>query len=299
MRRREGRVRFVSLILKLCLGLTLCAAPAWADDLVLDASAGAPVIETEINGRPVRLLVDTRLPDIAVINPAAAQRLRLRRVPLTSAAVGLDGESVLQGRIARPSIRFANGEQKRLLAGLFGVNAAARADGVIGPGGLPYDHVTIALRQGPRAAHAHVIALRTADVWEWRETIAGVDMTITFDVDRRETVFSRRAAERLVAHGTLAPHGAVSSMPFIIGVSITAQPVTAREGFSVSGFAPGPALAHTSQPLSVPQDADAIIVTGQSENEQPPPVNIGRAALSACSHIVSDREAKTLTVYCD
>ncbi len=278
--------------------VALCGA-ARADEITLDARAGAPIVDVMINDRPVRLRVDARLPDVAVIDPDAARRLRLRNIPMVTAAVSIDGDNVLQGRIARPDVRFANGRSRRVLSGLFGVDAGEDADGVIGPGALPYDRVIVLLSDSAGAAAPRVVTLRDADSWSWRDRLGPIpEASITFDFGREETFFSRRAAARLADAGAIIPEGAPARAPYVLGVFVMAQSARAAAPLASHGFSIGRAAAHTDSPLILPEDADAIVVTADAGENDPPLVHFGRETLAGCSTVIVDRAARTLTATC-
>src|SRR6185503_9183052 len=84
-----------------------------------------PIVEVQINDRPVRLEVDPRFPRGLAMSNAAAERLHVRRVPVLAVRVGIDGsDATLRGRIARPRIVFPGGaemdtESRRAFAGIF------------------------------------------------------------------------------------------------------------------------------------------------------------------------------------
>jgi hypothetical protein len=223
------------LLVMLVCALLLAGAPANADEIVLDARAGALIVETRVNAQPVRLIVDTRLPDIALFNPGAAARLGLRRVPLVSAGVGLDGDLVLKGKITRPESVFANGESRRVLAGLFGVDAAAEADGAIGPGALPYDLVRLRLGASSPTASERRILLDSADSWSWKDRVGATSVNVMFDVARPQTLSARRLTEKAVAAGLFAPRGETRPVVFMLGIQMRVRKWRRSRGSSSRG----------------------------------------------------------------
>jgi hypothetical protein len=119
------------------LFLGAAAVSAAADELTIRADP-APVITATVNGAPARFLLDTTLPDVLIVDPAAARRLGVGPVPMVGVKVVSDDVSI-GGRIARPRVVFANGRAARSFAGLFAApySTTPGLDGAIGPGVLP------------------------------------------------------------------------------------------------------------------------------------------------------------------
>src|SRR5262245_14461741 len=82
------------------------ATPALAQTSITLDVAPVAVIDAQINNRPVRLEVDPRMPDLLAISTPAAERLGVRRLPFAQVRASIDGGGSMNGRIARPNIRF-------------------------------------------------------------------------------------------------------------------------------------------------------------------------------------------------
>ncbi|MEQ1492252.1 MAG: retropepsin-like aspartic protease [Terricaulis sp.] len=284
-------LRTLALLAGLCL-----ATPALAQtSITLDATPVA-IIDAQINGRPVRLEVDPRMPDMLALSTPAAERLGVRRLPFAQARVGIDGGGSMDGRIARPNIRFGQ-RSARNFAGIFGVPVSTRADGVIGPGSLPYDIVT--LRLGPDAANARniVLPLEDPDLWTVHTDVGGHALRVTFDVANEATVLNRAAARSFDREGAIPVAGELAERPIILGLSTNMQPVTTT--LTVFGLSLGPTFARTSAPLLGALEDDAIIAEGEA-SETPPSLMLGRAALTqaGCSSISVNRRTRQLTLRC-
>ena len=152
-------LRTLALLAGLCL-----ATPALAQTSTTLDAAPVALIDAEINGRPVRLEVDPRMPDMLALSTPAAERLGVRRLPFAQVQVGIEGGGSMRGRIARPNIRFG-ARAARNLAGIFPVPVSTRADGVIGPGSPPYDIVTLRLSDDAPTHRDIVLPLENADLW--------------------------------------------------------------------------------------------------------------------------------------
>lgn len=272
------------------------SGPSWAQSsITLDARAGNPIIEGTINNRPVRLEVDLRLGEVLALSNAAAERLRVRRVPFVNIRVGIDGsDAAIGGRIGRPRIEFG-GEDSQLFAGIFPAPVTTRADGVIGPSSLPHDVITVALGAEQPSARDIVFQLSDPDEWRANAMIGGHVIQVLFNTGAQETVFNRPATRQFDADGAIPAHGQLAEVHLILGLRTLMQPVTTS--LTVEGLALPSAMARTNAPLLGADDADVIVVTAEG-NPPPPMVALGRAALARCEYIRVDRRARTLTLRC-
>lgn len=235
------------------LVMVAVAGPAGADEIELDATHGAPVVDVQINGQPVRLIVDTRMPAIATINSETAGRLRLRPLPgFLRAAMELDGDRILNGRIARPTMRFDEGHEARIVTALFPSAVIEGADGMIGPGALPYDIVRIRLSGASRGDNARRITLENAGDWSWTDAIDGARARVSFDLARRETLLARRITSGIVERSTLAPTGGINRTAFRFGITMNTQAMISRSPLFVGGFALVEIRGHTDDVLILP-----------------------------------------------
>ena len=282
---------FIGFLAILCV-----AAPAAAQtSITLDATPAA-IVDAEINGRAVRLEVDPRMPDLLVLSTPAAERLGIRRLPLAQAEVGIEGGGSMRGRIARPRISF-NGRNVRNFAGVFPVPVSTHADGVIGPGSLPYDAITIRLAPDAASVRDIVFPLEDADIWHVRTDVGGETLRVMFDVVNEASIFNRPAVRMFDRAGAIPAAGELAERPVILGLSTLMQPVTTE--LTVQGLGLGPAFARTVSPLLGALEDDAIVAEGES-SETPPSLVLGRGALmrAGCSSISVDRRAKQLTLRC-
>ena len=270
------------------------SAPAWAQSQIVVRADPAPIVEAEINGRPVRLEVDLRLPDVLVLNPSAAERLGVRRIPFVAARVLLDDASI-RGRIARPRIVFGQAGAARAITGVFNVPASERADGLIGPGVLPYDVIRVELRAPQANEREIVLAIADADVWDPRQQIGGLEMSVWFDLANDASTFNRTASARLDESGLIVADGAHTETAMLMGLRAQTQPI--RTDISVQGLGLSPVAARTRAPLLGALDEDTIVVEGDADAPRPS-LWIGRRALADCSSITVDRRSRLLTLRC-
>jgi hypothetical protein len=286
-------MRFGILVFLAALCLSMPAASQTS--ITLEASPAA-LIDAEINGRPVRLEVDTRFPDMLALSTSAAERLGVRRIPMAQANVVIDGGRSMRGRIARPRIRFS-GRAARNFAGVFPVPVSAQADGVIGPGSLPYDIITITLGPAPADARDIVFTLENADLWYAHAEVGGQRLRLLFDVANGATIFNRPAARMFDRSGAIPAAGELAERPLILGLSTQMQPVATD--LTVEGLALGETYARTVSPLLGALEEDAIIAEGEA-SDTPPTLTLGRQALlsAGCASISVNRRTRQLTLRC-
>lgn len=271
----------------------LClATPALAQASITLRAEPVAIVEARINGEPVRLEVDPRLPDVLVLNPAAAQRLRVQRVPF-GARVSLD-DSYIRGRIARPRIEFGAAGASRATTGIFNVQATDRADGVIGPGVLPHDIIRIELGGGG-SGRTIQFPLADADLWEINAELAGLNLRAVFDLNNARSTFNRSASQRLDQSGAIIAEGDLSEISMLLGLRAQAQPV--QTSLTLQGLPLNPAVARTRAPLLGALEDETLVVMAEGE-ETRPSMWVGRSALAECSAISVDRRTRVLTVEC-
>jgi hypothetical protein len=286
----------------LFFGALLLATPAAAQTSITLSADPVPIINAEINGRPVRLEVDPRFPRGVALSTAAAERLRVRRVPLLAINIGIEGsDSTMRGRLARPRITFPGGaeldtESTRAFAGIFPAPVSTRADGVIGPDALPYDIVTITL--GPEQPGARDIVFPFGEddsAWAPQADVGGQRMRIVFGLGDRASVFNRPAARLFDGSGAIMAAGEVAAVPLILGLNTLMQPV--ETALTVEGLSLSPSYARTNAPLLGVIEEDALVVSAE-DRDWPASLMLGRAALSRCSFIRVDRRARQMTLRC-
>lgn len=251
-----------------------------------------PIVDAQINGRPVRLEVDPRLPDVLVLNPAAAERLNVRRVPFVGARVSID-DSYIRGRIARPRIEFGSAGASRATTGIFNLPATDRADGVIGPGVLPHDVIRVELGGG--SGRSIQFALANADIWEFPVDLGGLNLDVVFDLTSARSTFSRSASSRLDESGAIVAEGEHSEAPMLLGLRALTQPV--QTSLAIQGLPLNSAVARTRSPLMGALDEETLVVVADGE-ESRPRLWVGREALANCASVSVDRRTRTLTLDC-
>lgn len=284
-------LRTLALLAGLCL-----ATPALAQTSITLDAAPVAIIDAQINGRPVRLEVDPSVPDMVALSTPAAERLHVRRLPFAQIRLVVDGGSSMVGRIARPNIRFGE-RTARNFAGIFSVPVSTHADGVIGPGSLPYDIVTLRLSADAPNTRDIVMPLEDPDLWLPQVDVAGESLRLVFDVANEASILNRPAARAFDRAGLIPASGDLVERPLIFGLRSLMQPVNTE--LTVHGLSLGPTYARTLSPLLGALEDDAIIAEGEA-SEVPPTLVLGRAALrqAGCSSISVNRRTRQLTLRC-
>lgn len=284
------------LIILTFLSTWFFVAPATAQRSITLQASPVPIVDAEINGRPIRLEVDLRMPEVLVLSRAAAERLGVRQLPIGHVQVGIDGSgALLRGRIARPRIIFA-GRGARALTGVFAVPVSTRADGVIGPAVLPYDVITIELGPNLEGARDIVLPMSDPDLWGVHTEVGGRSLSVDFDLWGGASTFNRVASRRFDEEGAIISAGELMERPVILGLTAQMQPV--NTALTVFGLALAPTFARTDAPLLGALDEETIVVEASSGRPRPPRVTLGREALSRCSSISVNRPARQLTLRC-
>jgi hypothetical protein len=193
---------------------------------------------------------------------------------------------------------FADGATARALTGVFAAPVSEAADGVIGPGVLPYDLVTVVLGEAPAPSRDIVLTLSDAKRWRAQTHAGGMSVGLDFDLSRPSSLLNRSATRALDAAGLIVGDGEPAPRQFALGLSTMAQPI--HTAITVEGFGLGHAFAQTRPPLFGALDEETIIVTAPSSGNATPVITLGREVLSAsaCSSISVNRTTQRLTLRC-
>ena len=284
-----------------CLAASLAfIAPAYAENRRFSIEADPiPLVEARVNGQDVRLEVDLSLPDIIVFNPDVAERLEVRTLPFTRANVVLD-EARISGRVARPRLEFQDGERARAFAGVFALPVTERADGVVGPGVLPYNEISIQFAPARPGERDVVIDLDNPDVWSANLSLAP-DLTVRADLtlSRPSTLFNRSTTAGLESRRLLSPQGDLETREFLLGLSTRMQPVVLDPSLTFFGIPIRRAIAFTPAEIIGADEEAAVFVTAESDAVPPPRLTLGAEDLrAACSSVTVNRGARTMTLRC-
>lgn len=272
----------------------LPAGMASAQSAIILQANPVAIVDAEINGQAVRLEVDPRFFDMLFLNSEVARRLGVRPLPLLVGAVGIEGGTSVRGRIARPRIEFGR-RGARVNAAILPTPVSSRADGVIGPGVLPFDVITLVLRPEQGTAREITLALEDPDIWRSEISLAGETLSVGFDPGG-VSMFNRSAGRSFDRSGAIVARGELEERQIAFGLRALVQPI--ETGLSVLGLPLAPAYARTNHPLLGADHPDDVIVEADSARAPPPVLDIGQAALSQCFSIRVERRTRRMILRC-
>lgn len=301
-----------SLFALVLMGLAGAEAQA-AQGLQIDARDGAlPVIEAELSGEPVRLIVALDIPAFVIVNASAAERAGLRATPVLSRGVSiqLEGEEPMRGRTGRPRLAVEGGEAARRRAiWIPEFEVSDEADGYIGIGALDaFDEVTLVLQSGT-ASQQEIRLAGERGLFNWElqaaSTLGALDLSLSLiqrsSLDER----SLRQAQRLGLVGAaqnepvpepIAMFGMGQALMHPnIGLLIAGlYPETLVNAVSRSELA----LHDRQQSQTDPDDLDVITVTGRSGAPHEPYGRLGWDVLRRCARLTFDMQTDDVTLTC-
>jgi hypothetical protein len=282
----------------------LAAAPAAAEDLVLDPASGY-TISALVKGQPVRLRVDPGAPGYVILNPAAVTRLGLKgSLVRSSTRVG-----PVRLRGGSHGIRLAIGSSVvKGWAAWVGRDMVDGADGAISPELLPYDRVVFRLKAAGAGERVSKVQLGYGPS-------TGLVMSIGARPDRldvRFTLLDRFTMATAAAGAILARtyggswSGAARDEVVKFGIVRPVRPMRLSQPLDLNGFRLARLLVRTSDfrgDYQLPADAadpDEVVVTGSTKSRQPARrvLTIGRDALGSCSELAYDKRVRLLTLLC-
>jgi len=295
--------------------LAAVAAPAIASDLVLDAESGF-IVPVAINGETLRLRVDPAASGFVILNPAAAERARLRpeikprdtHLPgayprLSYARIGPVG---LTGRTSRAPLLIA-GRPADLRIIWFDRDVIEGADGIISIANLPFDRVTLRLapaREGETAASLQLAFGAEIGVY-YPYALGERIVPVQFSIWRNDNMSTAAAGALIASAHAGAWRGDYARQTVNFGIARPVRPMGLRRPLELGGLSVGEFLVRTGDyrgGYALPADAadpDEIVVTAAG-NRQTARLNLtlGRSQLSRCSEISFESATRRLTLHC-
>lgn len=304
-----------ALIGMMVIMLAALSAPAAASDLVVDAESGF-IVRVAINGETLRLRVDPAASGFVILNPAAAERARLRpeikprntHLPgayprLSYARIGPVG---LTGRTSRTPLLIA-GRPADLRIIWFDRDVIEGADGVISVAGLPFDRVTFRLapaRDGETAASLQLAY--EAEIGLYYPYAVGERVVpIQFSIWRDDNMSTAAAGALIASAHAGAWRGDYARQTVNFGIARPVRPLGLRRPIELGGLNVSQFLVRTGDyrgGYALPADAadpDEIVVTAAG-NRQTVRLNLtlGRSQLSRCSALAFESATRRLTLHC-
>jgi hypothetical protein len=290
------------------LSAARAAAPAPAPASLTVTAAEGFVIPVQVNGRTLRLRVDPGTARI-VLNASAAAAARLTGSIFGARAqigpIRVNGETSLT-RVAIGDWRV----RRRVM--WFGRDAVAGADGIIGMSMMPYETITMALRE-PRGDDVPITVPVVQDGQYGlvhRHLVGGETMKVHFRFFQQFSQATASAGAHLAFHNGGTWSGEPTERPLLLGVMRPVRPMRFAPPLSFGGLRMESLLVRTGDfrggyvlptdpPAAASTDPDEIVVTGNTRRGRAQlVVLIGDDVASRCSAVTYRRTARTLTLTC-
>lgn len=297
-----NRLRFPAFLAAL-LALFV-TAPASAKDLILNPASGY-IIDATINGVPVRLRVDPETSGFIILNGEAAKRIKLRRSMI--GARTMIGPIRVNGftKVARVSIGGVTGRRRLVFSDRV---AAPGADGLIGPGDMPFDRVTFQLRAPAAGERLTAVPMQWERSFGLFHPVTFGDQAVRFRFTtlRNDSVATAAAGAVIAAAHGGAWSGAPGEQMIKYEVIRPVRPMTLARPASFGGLPldrfhvrTGDSRGNAVLPTDPAADPDEIVVTGDRKRQKARyDLSLGLDWLSACSSLAWDNRAKVMTLSC-
>lgn len=273
------------------------AGPAPMAPLVVPADGA---VQVTVNGQKSRMLLLADGSSIPVFNQGAAQRFGFKAAWISFAArianVKIKGWTAV--------VRYAvNGQPYRRRAIWFEREIAPGFAGMLGPGAVPQDVVTVQIRPPVVNERQFVLPLVESRVLGVG-AVAG-DIFIQFDPLRRQTIGTASAGALLARGQGGALTGPVRQAPLRFGIERPVRTLALDRPFRVGPVdlkALAIRVSESGAASKIPDadiDPDEIVVTGKKKKERDYlTVHIGADALGGCSSITFDKLRKRVILSC-
>lgn len=284
------------------------AAPAPNTSITVDAENGF-IIPVAVNGRMLRLRVDPGVARI-VLNPSAA------------AAAGLDG-SMFGARAQIGPIRI-DGETSLTSVAIgpwrvhrrvmwFDREAVTGADGIIGMSMMPYENITIRMRDPAPGEQAIAIPVREDGQYGLvhRFEVGGETVRVPFRLFLPFSQATASAGAHLALHHQGEWAGEAAEQPVLLGILRPVRPMRFALPVSIGGlrierlmvrtadFRGGYVLPSDAPAGAPPADPDEIVVTANVRRGRALlVVLIGADIAGRCSSVAYSHSAATLILTC-
>jgi hypothetical protein len=279
------------------------AAPALAagpDEIVIPRNN---VIAAQIGGQPVRLRVDPGAPIVPILNPALAERLKVK--PLRWARiVGQIGPARVNGRTAVLRFRLPGStKEKKARIVWFDRNFVEGADGAVNPLFLIQNKVRFELPG--RGGRVNRLPYGSANILirGTRLAFAGETVTVRYDLFRTESAATADTARLVAAERDGKLTAGSGSTMIAFGIARPYREMRLARPLEIGPF------DFTTLRVRVPDqgaigiaeedaDPDEIVVQGKRKSKARREFSIARDRLDRCAWIETDRAAKTIRFDC-
>jgi hypothetical protein len=270
--------------------------------------SGDFIIPVTMNGKALKLQVDPDIESVRLINPEIANALSLKTGGIFGVAYTL-GPIEIEGDSRRVDIDFGDIALRRRVV-WFQRPASSAANGVIGPGGLPYEIIRFNLR--PKVAGERALSLPLSPVGIFGVTggeaysqIGGRKVDIGFSFERDENVVVAPTGVLIARLNGGGFSGEKRNTVIRFGIQRPVRPMSLVRPIEIGGIAVSNFLVRTTDfgdSSSIPEgqkvDEDEIVVTAKSKKKRNDRITLGRSFLSKCSSLTYDFPAKLVRLSC-
>jgi hypothetical protein len=279
-------------------------APAAASDLYLDSASGH-LVDARINGVPVRLRVDPETSGFIILNGEAARRINLRRSMIGAQAVIGPVRVKASTKVARVAIGGVTGRRRVVFSDRV---AAPGADGLIGPGDMPFDKVTFRLRAPAAGERAIILPMKWDRSYGLFYPLAFGDQQVRFrfSTQRKDSLATAAAGAVIAALHGGSWSGPPSEQMLKYEVVRPVRPMILAQPASFGGLPLdrfmvriGDSRGNNLLPAEAPTDPDEIVVTGERQRQKARyDFSLGLDWLSACSSLSWNNRTRMMTLNC-
>lgn len=290
----------------LALGVLIGAATPVRERII----DGNGVVDATIGGVSGRIRIEPSGTAMPLITSAYAERAKLK-----SGMFSFDyavGTQRVYGKTGVATIDLGTGPFKHRI-GWTERPYTTKADGVVGPGGVPEDIVHFVLRKAVPGERTAALSMTDqgglASGWGERYALidlGGQPLRIRFDPYHARTLATASAAARIAVAqgGTL--QGGVEQAEIAFGIKRPVRTMTLATPLTIGPlqFATlGVRIADQGSAAGIPEagesiDPDEIVVTAKSRKPGRDRLSIGADLLAQCSSIVFDKPAKQIRLTC-
>lgn len=282
------------------------AIPAWPspgqDDLTLAARDGF-VIAAEVNGRPVRLRVDTAYSGV-ILNPGTA-----RAIGLVASRWENDvtvGPVHVQGETAVATLSIGGQVDRRRIV-WFERDIAPDADGVINIASLPYATITLSLRSPQPDEERVEFQTTPKGFWSVIYPLAAgeKEIDVRFVLAAPRTLVSAAAGAELASSNGGTWAGDATAYPVSLDVVRPVRPMRFARPVAIQNLSLGQALIRTSDyrgrealPPEQEDPSEIVVTASQGRSRAQFNMMIGRDHLERCSSLTYETRTRKLALSC-
>ena len=279
--------------------------------------SGDALVAVTVKGKPLRLRIEPGMPGMAMVAPALAPELDLRKSGFFGISVCYRvGQERVCGSTHAVRFGWAGEKPGRRWVGWMSHAYQPAADGTIGPAGLPESVIRFALHPAHAGEQVATMPMKGGSglFGRWfaidgMATVDGVPMQIRFDPHHPRSLANASAAIALAASHAGAMTQETGRQEIAFGIERPYRVMKLGRPLTIGGLSlaslgvrvtDGNIGGRIAEEGAAPEQADPneVVVTAKKGK---PPVNLlilGADALAGCSSIVFDKPARTIRLSC-